>query len=482
MTTRFIGRQRLLEELGELWGRQNAALVTCRGRRRIGKSTLVEHFAEVSEAKIWDFEGLAPQPKMTNQDQIDAFVRRLSELSETDIEPCRSWFDCFRSLEKVLPRDGRVVLLLDEISWMGKYDANFPGEVKFAFDKRFHAQRDLIVVLCGSVSSWIEHNILSNTGFVGRISLDVVVPELTLGEAAQFWKSRRRRVSPAEILDVLSITGGIPRYLEEVDPALSADENVRRMCFRPNGYLFRDFDDIFSTVFSAQSVLKRRTLEVLSRGSLDGTELAEALKVARNGQFTEMMRELELAGFVAAETGINPESGKRMRVVRYRLRDNYTRFYLRYVLPHAAEIKAGRYEFATLEALPEWHSVMGLQFENLVLNNVRSLLKGLHLQDVQIFSAAPFRKVGKGDERGVQIDLLIQTRKSVVVVEVKRKGEIGESVEREVEEKVSRLKVKAGLSVRMALVYAGHVTKGVRASGGFDALLGVEDLLAEAQD
>lgn len=477
MTNNFFGRTQLIAQLNELWGRQNAVLATCRGRRRIGKSTLIERFAQVSGAKFWSFEGLAPQAKMTNQDQLDAFVRRLAELSETKIDPCRNWFDAFRQVEKVLPHEERMVLLLDEISWMGKYDANFPGELKFAFDKRFHSRCGLIVILCGSVSSWIEHNILSNTGFVGRISLDLLVPELSLAEAAQFWGGRRDRISTSEMLDVLSVTGGVPRYLEEIDPTLSADENIRRMCFRPNGYLFRDFDDIFSTVFAANSTLKRRVLETLSRGMMGGSELAAELKVARNGQFTEMMRELELAGFVSLETGINPESGKRMRDVRYRLKDNYSRFYLKYVLPHMAEIKSGRYEFATLEVLPEWNVILGLQFENLVLNNYRSLLRGLHLEGVQIFSAAPFRKVGKNGEKGVQVDLLIQTRKSLVIVEVKRQGEIGESVEREVEEKVARLKVRPGLSVRTALVYAGRLAKGVRSSGGFDAIVSAEMLL-----
>ena len=167
MTDNFIGRKQLLDQLDELWGRRSAVLCTCRGRRRIGKSTLIERFAQVSGARFWSFEGLAPQSKMTNQDQIDSFVRRLAELSETKIESCQNWFDVFRQLEKVLPHEERRVLLRDEISWMGKYDANFPGELKFAFDKRFHSRRGLMVVLCGSVSSWIEHNILSNTGFVG---------------------------------------------------------------------------------------------------------------------------------------------------------------------------------------------------------------------------------------------------------------------------------------------------------------------------
>ncbi len=370
-----------------------------------------------------------------------------------------------------------VVILLDEISWMGKYDPNFPGELKYAWDKRFHDMSDLVFVICGSVSSWIEENILANAGFLGRISLDLIVPELPLRDCVNFWGMARERVAPREILDVLSVTGGVPRYLEEVDPALSADENIKRMCFHPNGYLYKDFNDIFTTVFSANSPLKRAILARLAVGAQGGAELAEALGVARNGPFSKVMKELEMAGFVAADSGINPESGRRSREIRYRLRDNYTRFYLKYVEPHASEIKDGRYEFVSLENLPEWNAILGLQFENLVVNNFRSLLPALHLEGVQIFSAAPFRKARKNADHGVQVNLLVQTRKAVVLVEIKRQREIGEEVEREMAEKVRRLHVPAGMSVRTALVYAGALSKGVCGGGYFDALIPAEALL-----
>ena len=477
----FYGREDILSRLSEFWKRPHASLLVCRGRRRIGKSTLISRFAFLDGARFLSFEGLAPQPKMTNEDQLAAFGRQLAEQTQGEASTPPNWFEAFRRLAAAVPavaRGGaRVVILLDEISWMGKYDPNFPGELKYAWDKRFHDMPDLVFVICGSVSSWIEENILANAGFLGRISLDLIVPELPLRDCVNFWGTARERVAPQEILDVLSVTGGVPRYLEEVDPALSADENIKRMCFHPNGYLYKDFNDIFTTVFSATSPLKRAVLARLTVGAQGGAELAEALGVARNGPFSKVMKELEMAGFVAADSGINPESGRRSREIRYRLRDNYTRFYLKYVEPHASEIKDGRYEFASLENLPEWNAILGLQFENLVVNNFRSLLPALHLEGVQIFSAAPFRKVRKSADRGVQVDLLVQTRKAVVLVEIKRQREIGEEVEREMAEKVRRLHVPAGMSVRTALVYAGALSKGVRGDGYFDALIPAEALL-----
>lgn len=473
----FYGRESLLARLSDFWKRPHASLVACRGRRRIGKSTLISRFAELGEARFLSFEGLPPHRKMTNADQLAAFGRQLAEQTRRAVRTPESWFEAFRLLADAVPATGRVVILLDEISWMGKYDPNFPGELKYAWDKRFHDRPDLVFVICGSVSSWIDENILSNTGFVGRVSLDMVVPELPLRDCVKFWGAAQGRVSSQEMLDILSVTGGVPRYLEEIDPSLSADENIKRMCFLPNGYLYRDFNDIFTTVFNAASPLKRAILAKLSDGPHGGTELAAALSVARNGEFSKVMEELDMAGFVAADSGINPESGRRSREIRYRLKDNYTRFYLKYVEPHTVEIKDGRYEFVSLENLPEWNSILGLQFENLVINNFRSLLPALHLEGVQVFSAAPFRKAKKNAERGVQVDLLVQTRKAVVVVEIKRQGEIGEEVEREVAEKVRRLRLPRGMSVRTALVYAGTLSKGVRGSGYFDALIPAEALL-----
>ncbi|MBQ7187861.1 MAG: AAA family ATPase [Kiritimatiellae bacterium] len=475
----FYGREDQMAQLAALWRHPAASLVTCRGRRRIGKSTLIKHFAESQDAFFIKLEGLAPHNRMKNEDQLKAFGRQLAEQMHLPYAMPESWFDAFRWLGDVLPSGRRTVVLIDEISWMGRYDANFAGELKYAWDNRFHDKHELIVILCGSVSSWLEDTILSNTGFMGRIALDLIVRELPLSKCAQFWGVAGERISPREILDVLSVTGGVPRYLEELDPALSADENIKRMCFLPNGYLFRDFNDVFSSVFGANAPVKRNLLKALADASMDSRELVERVGAARNGRFSDVMEELEMAGFVSRNSGLNPATGRRARQDRYRLRDNYTRFYMKYIEPHNREILDGSFVFASAESLPGWDTVLGLQFENLVLNNVTALLPLLHLEGRQILSAAPFRQrkgVGSG---GCQIDLLVQTRKSVCVVEIKRQSEIGEEVETQVAEKVRRLKLRDGVSVRTALVYEGRLSKRVATSGFFDALVPFGALLKQ---
>ncbi|MCR5752505.1 MAG: ATPase [Kiritimatiellae bacterium] len=417
---------------------------------------------------------------MTNQVQLDNFIEKLSAQTGDEGTKVLSWFEAFARLDKALAWPDWTVVLLDEVSWMGRYDADFPAKLKSAWDTMLKRHDKLIVVICGSVSTWIKKNILENTGFAGRFSRDIVVGELPVSLCKAFWGETAVRLAPSEIIDVLSVTGGIPRYLEEVNPSLSANENIKRMCFSRDGVLFGDFKAIFSQVFGEESVLKRRVLEALVDGPRTCIEVAEAMGVERGGSLSETLEVLVDAGFVSKDEGYNPETGKKARTVKYRLSDNYTRFYLKYVLPHEVEILSDTYVFDTLDVLPGWDAVLGLQFENLVVNNFRELVKPLHLEGIPVLSAVPYEKrapKGSDPKVGLQIDLLVQTRKSLYVVGVKRKRRIGESIESEVAEKVSRLRHPRGMSIRTALVYAGELAPVVRGNGYFDAIIPFSRLL-----
>ncbi len=473
----FLAREGELAELHELWGKPGASLVVCRGRRRIGKSTLVEHFARQSKCRFIKLEGKAPEPGQTNQDQLDEFCRALSAQTGTAREQVADWGSAFTLLDQTLSGNRKTVVLLDEISWMGRHDGGFPGDLKIAWDNLFKKHPRLILVLCGSVSAWIAENILNNTGFVGRISRDIVLRELPLRDCVGFWGEKARRMSTRDIVDMLSVTGGVPKYLEEIDPSVSASENIRRLCFRPSGPLVHDFTQIFNDVFGASATGKREILRVLGDGAKTSQEIAERMGTERGGNIARNLGELELAGFVARDSGLNPETGERARQGRYRLADNYTRFFLRFIEPHLPEIEAGRFAFASLDSLPGWETTLGLQFENLVVNHAMEIMPFLHLEGIPILSAAPYMKKRSQSGDGVQIDLLIQTRKSIFAVEIKRRREIGEEVEREVAGKLARIHANRDMSLRAALVYEGRLAPVVRGNAWFDAIVPIDLIL-----
>lgn len=473
----FFGRERELAELGNLWGKSSSSLVTCRGRRRIGKSTLITEFAKRSKARFIRIEGIRPKEGYSNETELATFAAQLASQSSAEVGTPRNWLEAFVRLDEVLADGGRTVVLLDEVSWLAHYDKTFADVLKIVWDGHWSLHDRLVVVVCGSVSSWIREHLIDNGAFLGRRSLDMVVRELPLEECVKFWGRAAKRIDPREIIDVLSVTGGVPRYLREVNPSLSASENIRLMAFSPNTTLRTDFEEMFSDVITRQPTLTGRILRALVKGPGSASDVAEALKLEKGGWITDLLKQLEEAGLISSDAGLNPETGGEVRERCYRISDNYSRFYLKYIEPSKSQIDRGGYAFVALEGLDGWDAIMGYQFENLVINNYAQLLKPLHLDNALIESAAPYRRTGTVGSPGLQIDFLIQTAHANIVVEIKRMKEIGPSVAEEVAGKIARFRRPRGKSFRTVLIYDGTLAPRLETGGFFDLLLPFSQLL-----
>ena len=475
----FVGRKEQLEALSQLWGKRTSSLVTCRGRRRIGKSTLVEEFARRTADHFINIVGLPPRKGMTDLAQRKNFCAELSDQMGSVVPLAKNWTEAFRRLDAAIPPVGRTVVLLDEISWMGSRNPDFAGYLKTAWDKRLKKHDNLVLVLCGSVSSWIAENILDSTGFVGRDSLDLDIGEMSLAESVEMFGMAGRRLSSRELFDILSVTGGVPKYLEEIRPEWSVEENMRQLCFMPRGTLFREFDETFSAVFGRRTSSRGAVLRMLAEAPLSVAEIARGMGKTPGGKLTRTLKDLEYAGFVARDSGLNPQTGEPLRVERYRVKDNYTRFYLRYVAPKRKAIEKGLFKFTSPAQLKGWDAMLGLQFENMILNHLEDILPRLGLERSMVLSAAPYlRRAGKG-VKGCQIDLLVQTARTVFVVEIKRRKEIGSGVMDEVKAKVDALGVPRGLSVRTALVYDGKLSPAIESERYFDFIVDAKAMLRE---
>lgn len=470
----FVGRERDLKDLEALWGRDHGVLVTCRGRRRIGKSTLIEEFAARSADRFICIEGLPPRKGMTDAAQRRRFCEKVAEYSRHEMVPAQTWSLAFAQLDEVLSSGRKTVVLLDEISWLGGYNADFAGYLKEAWDRRFRKHPNLVFVLCGSVSAWIAENILDSTGFVGRDSLDIELRELPPFQCQQMLGPAGERMSTREKVDLLSVTGGVPKYLEDVRPELSVDENVRRMCFMPRGLLFREFDETFNGVFGRRAKTRGRILKMLMAGPKSAAELAEVEGKTPNGSYARALKDLRMAGYVAGDGGLNPCTGEPLREERFRISDNYTRFYLHYIEPRRQMVEKDLFEFSSLEQLKGLDVMLGLQFENLVLGNLQMLFPMLGLESSLVLSAAPYCQRATADRDGCQIDLLIQTQRMLMAVEIKRRREIGHEIIDEVDGKVRKLKFSGNLSLRTALVYEGNLSPSVAADHYFDFLIPAE--------
>ncbi len=474
--SKFIGREQEKSEFHAILAKKTSSLVTCQGRRRIGKSRFIRECAK--EANIFfEFSGLPPRPGLTKHEQLAVFAEQLAKQSKAPRLTLDNWATAFQLLASQLPAKGTAVILLDEISWMGIGEPDFAGYIKNAWDELFSRRTKTVLVLCGSVSSWIEENILNNTGFVGRCSLQFHLRPLALHECEQFWGRAASRISTTEKLRFLAVTGGIPRYLEELNPKQTAEQNIARLCFHPSGMLFNEFESIFHDIFNRKAPTYREIVRALVDGAKGVDEISQRIGRERGGSLSLALSELESSGFLTKDippklSGVRIKAkGLRQRQLRYRLSDNYLRFYLKYVEPHCDQIAKGRFKSTALEQLDQWDTIMGLQFENLVLENLDAIFKALQIPRPIVLSAGPYRQNKTQRQKGCQIDLLIQTKRSVYLFELKFMSQIHSSVIREVDKKIEALKLPNTQSIRTVLIYDGQLAPTIEEEQAFDFLI-----------
>ena len=455
----FFGREQELLKLQEFTRKKSASLIVIRGRRRIGKSRLVEEFAK--NYKFLHFSGVAPTERTTPKIQRDEFARQLGNNIGMPGIKGDDWSALFLLLHKETLQ-GRVVILLDEISWIGSKDYDFLGKLKNAWDLYFKKNEQLILIICGSASSWIDKNILSSTAFLGRISYTMSLEELSLRDAVKFW-GNSKNIAVYEKLKVLSVLGGVPRYLEEINPNISAEDNIKKLCFTKGGLLVDEFDKIFSDLFLSNSKTYAKIVSILASGDMEAREICESLRIDQNGKMAEYLRELELSGFIKRDYTWDIKTSLDSKLSKYRLSDNYLRFYLKYIAKYKTKIDRNSFISKSLTSLEGFDTMLGFSFENLVLNNRKYIYEALALREEDIVSENPFFQHKTSEQPGCQIDYMIQTKFNLLYVcEIKfSKNKIGLRVVKEMKEKIVNLKIPKGFSIRPVLIHVNGVERSV---------------------
>lgn len=480
--SRFVGRENELAALESLYKKTSASLVVIKGRRRIGKSRLVEEFAQRNSCEaFYRFAGLPPTKATTAQSQRDVFAGQLISQFGTMIDMAEiqsDWSRLFKALADQTQK-GRIILLFDEISWMGSKDPDFLGKLKDVWDVYLKKNDQLILIICGSISIWIEENILSSTGYLGRVSLDITLRELPLVDCAKFWGTYAAQVSPYEKFKILAITGGVPLYLEHIRPEISAEENITALCFRQSGLLYREFDHIFSDLFSKRSTLYKKIVESLASGAITREEICQQVEHVSLNSIGEYLKDLIISGFVSQDLTWQLKTGRPGKIHRYRICDCYSRFYLRYVEPNKHKIEHGQLLSNKVSSLTQWSTIMGLQFETLVLNNRQVIWDLLKIAPEEIVFDNPYFQNKTKRQMGCQIDYLIQTKfNTVYVCEFKfSQREIGSSVIEEVQEKIQRLALPKNFSYRPVLIHVNGITEDLQESGYFSTFINFGDLI-----
>ncbi len=472
----FIGRENEMRKLEDLSKSSRSSLVVLKGRRRIGKSRLAEEFGRGK--RFLSFSGLAPAKRVSAQNQRDTFAHQLAGLCRLPLLQFNDWSDAFDELSKHL-NDEPTVLLFDEISWMGSKDATFVSKLKIWWDLVLQNHPSIILILCGSISTWIDKNIINSTAFFGRVSLYLELGELSITKCKELLKIQGFKGSDLDVFKILSVTGGVPWYLEQIQGHQSADENIKRLCFEKNALFVHEFDRIFNDLFSTRGEIYKKIIEQLSLGMKDRASLRKALGYTSSGTLSQYLRALQICGFISQHPDWSFKTRKTGKTTLYRLSDNYIRFYTHYIEPNLVKIEQDAFLDSPLSSLPGWESMLGFQLENLLLKNRSLLYRAIGISPQDIVFDNPYIQKGTDHHKGCQVDYLIQMRSNTLFVcEVKmRRRELGIEVIDEMKTKIDSLIIPKGFGVAPILIYLGPISDSLLSNRYFFRMIDVSELM-----
>lgn len=471
----FIGRKDELARLESLYKKNTPQLVVVKGRRRVGKSRLINYFAsQHGRNGLWNFTGLAPQAGVDEQSQRDHFARQLVSHLKLPTFTFQDWSDAFDHLSSHL-QAGDIVLM-DEISWMAAKDPSFIPKLKAWWDKQ---TLPILLVFCSSVSIWVEENILKSTAFFGRINLTITLEPLPIPDANKLLKASGFQGSDYDTLKLLSILGGIPWYLEQVSAGQTADELIKQLCFEKNSLLALEFDRIFHDLFSGKGTSYKKILNSLKDGIKTLADVRKSIAFPHSGTLSSLMEHLITAGFVQKQNLWSFKTTRSLKQSLYRICDPYMRFYLKLIEPQRNKIDLGVFQNAGISGLPGFEAHIGLQLEQLLLQNRVLLLKAMSISPTDIIADGPFRQSKTNTRAGCQIDYLVQTTtKNLFVCEFKfKRREIGIDIITQLQEKVSALKVPRGFAIILVLFHIGGVSSNLATNNYFYRIIDIADFL-----
>lgn len=471
----FIGRKFELERLQDLYNKKKPNLVVIKGRRRIGKSRLISELVKTTDnQKFWSFAGLAPQEGISPQEQRDTFARQLSSMLKIPPMIFEDWSDAFEYLSlHINPGD---IILFDEISWMGSKDPTFIPKLKLWWDKQ---KMHMMLVFCGSVSTWIEENILKSTAFFGRVNLTLSIEPLSIPESAEFLRKIGMQLSYYDMYKLLSIVGGVPWYLEQFNPKLTADENIKKLAFEKSSLLVDEFNRIFHDLFNGKGATYQKILNNLKDGAKTLSEIRTAIGFSHSGTLSQMMDHLIVAGFVIKQSLWSFKTAKPLKQSLYRISDPYMRFYLKIIEPNLEAILSSEFDQIPLSTMPGFDIHMGLQLEALLLQNRVLIQRKLGISPMDIVRNGPYRQTKTTTQQGCQIDYLIQTKtNSLFICEFKfKKREISSEIISDMQKKIAALKAPKGFAKVPVLFHLSGVSDVVATSSYFYRIIDIVDFL-----
>lgn len=405
----MIGREEEQKDLLELYNNNKPELIAVFGRRRIGKTFLIQ---ETFKNKFFfKHTGLSLEESDENKKteiQLEYFRKSLLLYGAENVEKLETWFDAFFELEKLISKkseDEKVVVFIDELPWLDTKGSNFISAFEGFWNSFGCARNNLKVIVCGSATSWMQNKLINNHGgLYGRVTHEINLYPFNLKECKDFLESKNIKFSNYDITQAYMIFGGVPYYLNYFDSRKSLVQDVNDILFQKNSVLSFEYDRLFNSMFDSPAATKRIVELLFTRKiGYSREEMLKALKLADNGNLSKILNSLVASNFVIKYVPF----GLSKKINYYKLIDPFCLFYLNFI----DKKKAGENYWINNYLKQDVTSWKGLAFENVCFNHIKQIKESLGIRAVGTEVSSWY--YDNESEKG-QVDLLLKRNDNIV--------------------------------------------------------------------
>lgn len=409
----IIGRKKEIKELLELFHSGKSEFVAIYGRRRIGKTFLVD---EALRGKItFRHAGLSPvdesNEKNSLKNQLKHFYLSLQLQGMRKSKCPTTWMEAFFLLSKYLEEkdDGsRQVIFLDELPWLDTPRSGFITAFEGFWNTWACHKSNLMLVCCGSANSWMLNNLVNNHGgLYGRTTYEIKLSPFSLKECEAFYQAKGIKLSRYDITQGYMILGGIPYYLGYMKKGLSLAQNIDQLFFSNNAKLKIEYNRLFASVFSNPEEMKR-IVNLLGTRHMGYTraEISSVLHIASSGNLSKMLGALVASDFIESYIPF----GYSKKQEHYRLIDPFCLFYQKFVNGHSSLDEDFWMQNISSSAISSWR---GFAFEEICFLHIKQIKTALGISGISSNQSAWSAK-GEENRDGIQIDMLIERKDNIV--------------------------------------------------------------------
>lgn len=362
----FIGRQQELDFLEKRYASSKAELIVLYGRRRIGKTELLNEFIKDKKAVFYSCT------EVPDKEQLERFSRRVLALGLPASRYIRSFSNWEEALESVkdFPWEGKKILVIDEFPYMCRGNPSIPSILQTLWDRELRHE-NIMIILCGSAMSFIEKEILGEKNpLYGRATGIYKLGPLPFRDAARFFP----QYSLEDQLVAYAILGGVPYYLAAFDPSLSLADNIKENILRKGSILYSEVEFLLRQELRETNIYNV-IIEAVALGSNTLALIHDKTGIEKNKISVYLKNLMELS-IVEREFSVLVPQKERTRSQRglYRLTDPYFCFWYTFVYGNISELENndvdGVYQY---QVAPGLHEFISHAFEAVCIEYTRYL-------------------------------------------------------------------------------------------------------------